>query len=114
MERPRESDNRMFVPWELDGGDRPLSRSASGTHGRVVQPHRFLTLAVAAAFGVGGCRGDSPPRWSNPPLTDGSTIGSANAPVVAVYYTDYTCPRCRDFAVGVLAEVERRLVSTGR
>jgi hypothetical protein len=51
-------------------------------------------------------------EWATPAIEP--TIGSDNAPVVGIYYTDYTCIACREFARNILPELRRRFVLSGR
>jgi protein-disulfide isomerase len=40
-------------------------------------------------------------------------LGSSNAPVTVVEYVDYSCPRCRDYALNVFPQIRREFVASG-
>jgi protein-disulfide isomerase len=46
---------------------------------------------------------------------DGSPVlGSANAPITIVEFTDYQCPFCRRHATGTFAQIDKDYVKTGK
>lgn len=83
--------------------------------GQYLTPIAVLLAAVIVAFAVifgGGVRGTNP----NDPATaqqvsidnvsmDGPTLGNADAPVALAVYSDYQCPFCKQFELGVIPEV---------
>jgi len=48
------------------------------------------------------------------PIRDGHTLGSADAPLVMVEFTDYQCPYCRNFNVGTLPALKTKYIDTGK
>jgi protein-disulfide isomerase len=47
-------------------------------------------------------------------IQDGHTLGSTNAPLVMVEFTDYQCPYCRNFAVSTLPGLKTKYIDTGK
>ena len=47
-------------------------------------------------------------------LQDVATLGSWEAPVVILMFSDFECPFCKRFATDVLPELKKRFVDTGR
>jgi len=47
-------------------------------------------------------------------LKGGFSLGSSQAPIAIVEFTDFECPYCRQFQSAVLAEVRRRCIDTGK
>jgi protein-disulfide isomerase len=54
------------------------------------------------------------PQIVTVPLGGSPALGAGDAPLVLVEFTDYQCPYCRKAHEGVLAEVKRKYVETGR
>ena len=55
----------------------------------------------------------APPAYATVSLS-GPGIGSSNAPLVLVEFTDYQCPYCKRFHDTVLPELTRKFVETGK
>ena len=47
-------------------------------------------------------------------LGDSPVLGSADAPLTLVEFTDYQCPFCRSFHTGVFEEIKKNFVDTGK
>lgn len=56
----------------------------------------------------------APPQIVTVPLGGGPALGSAEAPLVLVEFTDYQCPFCKRAHEGVLAELKKKYVETGK
>ncbi len=50
----------------------------------------------------------------NAPLSDDYVMGDAKAPLILIEYASMTCPHCAHFANGVLPELEKKYVKTGK
>ena len=48
------------------------------------------------------------------PLGDGPGIGSPDAPVVLMEFTDFQCPFCKRFGIEILPELQTKFISTGK
>lgn len=44
----------------------------------------------------------------------GFEVGSANAPLTLIEYTDYQCPFCRQFHTGTYEEIKKNYIDTGK
>jgi protein-disulfide isomerase len=47
-------------------------------------------------------------------LNGGGSLGSQDAPLVIVEFTDYECPYCRQFLGTILPEIRKKYIDTGR
>lgn len=85
---------------------------------------RFLALA-AAAVALAACAAHdvqtvSPvgataaPASHAPAAPDPRSLGSDSAPVAIVEYSDYQCPYCRRFHLGVLPRLKSEYLDTGK
>lgn len=54
------------------------------------------------------------PKFVTVPLGDSPSLGNADAPLVLVEFTDYQCPFCKRAHDGVLAELKKKFVETGK
>jgi protein-disulfide isomerase len=46
-------------------------------------------------------------------IEDGQWLGSRNAPLTIVEYTDYQCPFCRSFYISTFPEIRKKYIDTG-
>jgi len=53
-------------------------------------------------------------KVSMPLAPGGFALGSADAPITLVEYTDYQCPFCRQFHLNVFEEIKRQFIDTGK
>ncbi len=47
-------------------------------------------------------------------IATGQSMGSANAPLVLIEFTDYQCPYCRNFAVSTFPALKTKYIDTGK
>lgn len=55
-----------------------------------------------------------PARELEVPLADGNRIGSSDAPLTLVQFTDYQCPYCARFFRDVLPEIKENYIDSGK
>jgi len=72
-----------------------------------------LTVAAAAASGR-QTRGHARPAAEAEPGPPDKTLGSRNAPIVMEVYSDYSCPVCRSFYLGVIRPMLDDYVASGK
>ena len=54
------------------------------------------------------------PQTGRMRLEGGYTLGSADAPVTIVGFTDYQCPFCRQFEQTTFAQIRKQYIDTGK
>ena len=59
-------------------------------------------------------RKSRPPRRRSRDLTGVSMLGSKDAPLTIVEYTDYQCPFCQRFHVTAFPEIKKNYIDTGK
>jgi protein-disulfide isomerase len=74
----------------------------------LVQHQSELLQMVADKGGVGG------PTRAKLDLTGFQMLGSKDAPVTMVEFTDYQCPYCRQFHTAVFGEIKKNYIDTGK
>jgi protein-disulfide isomerase len=47
-------------------------------------------------------------------IQDGISLGSRDAPITIVEFTDYECPYCRQFEATTFAEIRKKYIDTGK
>jgi protein-disulfide isomerase len=61
--------------------------------------------------------GDSTPEATREPLVpldDDPILGSPDAPVTMIEYSEYLCPFCRRFALETMPQIEKEYIDTGK
>ena len=58
--------------------------------------------------------GPAPPSRAKLDLSGFQMLGSKDAPVTLVEFTDYQCPYCRQFHVSVFGELKKNYIDTGK
>jgi protein-disulfide isomerase len=75
------------------------------------------TPTIPAETPVASPEGSSTPEATREPLIpldDDPTLGSADAPVTIIEYSEYLCPYCRRFALETFPQVREEYVDTGK
>ncbi len=80
-------------------------------------PPATPTLEVGSTPDAGSTpeEGSTPEATSEPlvPLDDDPVLGSPDAPVTIIEYSEYLCPYCRTFALETLPRIEEEYIDTG-
>jgi protein-disulfide isomerase len=116
---------------------RPAQRTPSGLSHRVARALSISLATILAVAGLLGCStpaptptntptavpetptpepGNTPQATTEPliPLDDDPVLGSADAPVTIIEYSEYLCPYCRVFALDTLPRIEEEYIKTGK
>jgi protein-disulfide isomerase len=92
-----------------------LIRQNSEVLGELKQIHKLLEQQLAAqsrAQSAAVPRVDEKVRM--PVAPGGFEVGSANAPLTLIEYTDFQCPFCRQFHTGAYEEIKKNYIDTGK
>jgi protein-disulfide isomerase len=83
--------------------------------GELKQIHKLLDQQLAGqprAQAASGAPADEKVRMRIE--SGGFAVGSANAPLTLIEYTDYQCPYCRQFHTATYQEIKRNYIDTGK
>jgi protein-disulfide isomerase len=56
----------------------------------------------------------APPAKGSPKIDGGYSLGSKDAPLTMVEFTDYQCPFCRQFETATFGEIRKKYIDTGK
>jgi protein-disulfide isomerase len=76
---------------------------------------RILLSSLLAGLVMGTAQAAPAPAGALPPLTAADAVlGSADAPVTVIEYASMTCPHCARWDTGVLPQVRKNWIDTGK
>lgn len=78
------------------------------------QIRQILQQQTATLQALAEKAGPSGPARAKLDLTGYQMLGSKDAPVTLVEFTDYQCPYCRQFHVNVFSELKKNYIDTGK